>query len=91
LSIAFFAKFLILNFITARPRSLNPMSNKVGPIDADIFNRTKSFFITNHDDLKQLPIALPMSANELDFNQASSGLNFETITSEKQKMKKCDH
>ena len=62
------------------------MSNKVGPIDADLFNRTKSFFITNDDDLKQLPIALPMPVNELDLNQANSGLNFETNTSEKQQV-----
>ena len=52
------------------------MSNKVAPIDADIFNRTKSFFITNDEDLNQLPIALPMPVNEMDFNTASSALNF---------------
>ncbi len=58
-----------------KARTLSPISNKVAPIDADIFNRTKSFFITNDDDANQLPISLPMPVNESDFSQANLALN----------------
>ena len=58
-------------------RPLTTMSNNVSPIDADIFNRTKSFFITNDDDANQLPISLPMPVNESDFSQANLALNNE--------------
>ena len=58
-----------------KARPLSPISNKVAPIDADIFNRTKSFFITNDDDVNQLPISLPMPVNESDFSQANFALN----------------
>jgi hypothetical protein len=51
-------------------------TNKVATIDADFFNRTQSFFITNYEDINQLPISLPLPVNESDFIQANMGLQY---------------
>ena len=66
--------------MTAFQRTLSPTSNKVAPIDNDLINRTKSFFITNDDDMNQLSISLPMPVTEMDFNRANSTLNFADKT-----------
>lgn len=64
----------------ADKRPLSPTSNRVAPIDNDLFNRTKSFFITNEDDMNQLSISLPLPVTEMDFNRANSTLNFADKT-----------
>jgi len=73
---------IYFNFKFFIENSSNPKSNKVAPIDADIFKRAKSFYITSDDDIVQLAIALPLPLNETDFSEAFSSLNLNNLTPE---------
>jgi len=72
--------FFRIKFKLFIERLSSSIEKRLTPIDDDIFNRTKSFFITSDEDVNKLPIALPLPVNEFDFSRANVGLNLSKNT-----------
>jgi len=73
-------RFFRIKFKLFKERLSSSIEKRLTPIDDDIFNRTKSFFITSDEDVNKLPIALPLPVNEFDFSRANVGLNLSKKT-----------